>query len=68
MAKIKHCIYCGSTVRNQSSMCSTCAKKLKVLRKLRAIVFSIKRDAERSGQNGKTGNNQDFEAIQKNAC
>ena len=47
MAKIKHCIYCGSTVRNQ---------------------ISIKRDAERSGQNGKTGNNQDFEAIQKPAC
>ncbi len=41
-----------------------------IIRKLRAIVFGIKRDAERERrrQNEQTGNDMQAQAVQKPAC
>ena len=64
MSKGKHCKYCGCRTTNHSGICNTCTDKLMLVRKLRAIVFSIKHAAEREKHNEQTGNNPDIEKIQ----
>lgn len=70
MSKTRHCKYCGCKVTNQSNICHSCTEKLMIIRKLRAIVFGIKRDAERERrrQNEQTGNDMQAQAVQKPAC
>lgn len=40
------CTYCGCKVSKYQTVCSECYKKLILIRKLKAIVFQIKRRAE----------------------
>lgn len=47
MSKNRHCKYCGCKTTNQKDMCNTCIEKLRLIRKIRAIVFMIKQDSER---------------------
>ena len=68
MSKGKHCKYCECKTTNHSGICNTCTEKLKVIRKLRAILFQIKRDAERENGIEQTGSHTDLEKIQKPAC
>ncbi len=56
MAKKRHCKYCGCRVTNQSDMCPSCTEKLRLIRKIRAIVFTIKHNAEREKLHDQTGN------------
>ena len=42
-----YCKYCGCRMTNLSGMCNPCTEKLMLIRKIRTIVFAIKRDAER---------------------
>lgn len=47
----KHeCKYCG-TVVDRGKVCSTCYKKLKLIRKIQAMVRNAKEIAERSNLN-----------------
>lgn len=70
MAKKRHCKYCGCKVTNQTDICNNCVEKLRLIRKLRAIVFSIKRAAEteRKKKHEQTGNDRDAETVQRPAC
>ena len=44
MSNVMYCKYCGCKTTNLSGICN---EKLMLIRKIRAIVFGIKRDAER---------------------
>ena len=68
MSKGKHCKYCGCRTTNHSGMCNTCTDKLMLVRKLRAIVYEIKRSAEREKQNGQKDTYHEAERVQKPAC
>lgn len=67
MSKVKHCKYCGCRTSNLSRVCNTCTQKLMLIRRIRAIVFAIKRDAERERmtKHGQTGNHSDVETVQR---
>ncbi len=45
MGKTKRCTYCGNKT-NGTLMCTNCIRKQQLIRKIRAIVFSIKRQAQ----------------------
>lgn len=47
MSNVMYCKYCGCKTTNLSGICNPCNEKLMLIRKIRAIVFGIKRDAER---------------------
>ncbi len=69
MSKTNHCHYCGIRTTNHSGICNACAEKLKLIRKLRAIVFAIKHDAEKEKQtHGETRDHSHTQTVQKTAC
>lgn len=47
------CIYCGVKIYRERRMCENCAEKLRILRKLRSIVFHIKQLADQEAAHGK---------------
>lgn len=44
--KHKTCLYCSSTVYKGKDICNNCEEKLKLLRRLREIIFELKKQAE----------------------
>ena len=63
------CRYCGCRTTNLSGMCNQCTEKLMLIRKIRAIVSAIKRDAERERmeKHGQSGDNKDAQTVQRAA-
>lgn len=53
MVKKDRCIYCGIKIYRDRDMCPNCREKLKLIRKMRGIVFEIKRRAAAEALNGK---------------
>ena len=43
--KKERCIYCGTRIYRDRNMCENCREKLRLIRKIRGIVFEIKRRA-----------------------
>ena len=43
--KKDRCIYCGIKIYRDRDMCENCREKLKLIRKIRGIIFDIKRRA-----------------------
>lgn len=52
MARTSKCRYCGCRVTDRGNICSSCNEKLRLIRKIRAILFEIKR-GERNNPNDK---------------
>ncbi len=46
MADSWRCVYCGCKAGKYQRICGGCYKKLQLVRRLRAIVLDIKRQAE----------------------
>ena len=46
----KRCIYCGAEAYGGSRLCPNCLKKQTIIRKIRRIVFAIKRQAEQEAR------------------
>ncbi len=67
MARPRHCRYCKCKMKSRGEMCATCSRKLAVLRKLRAIIFAIKEEAERNNGNDTKRINAEAPVIQKTA-
>ncbi len=44
--KHKTCLYCSSPIYDNKDICNNCEEKLKLLRRLREIIFAIKKQAE----------------------
>lgn len=40
------CIYCGARIYRDRNMCENCSEKLKLIRKIRAIILKIKSCAQ----------------------
>lgn len=53
MVKKERCIYCGTKIYRDRELCPNCREKRKLIRKIRGIVFDIKRRAEAEALNGK---------------
>ncbi len=45
MGKTRHCTYCGNKTHG-SLICTNCMQKQQLIRKIRAIVFAIKKQAQ----------------------
>lgn len=45
-AKKERCIYCGIQIYRNRNLCDACNEKLQLIRKIRGIVFEIKRCAQ----------------------
>lgn len=46
MGKTRHCTYCGGKTSG-ALICTHCIQKRQLIRKVRAIVFQIKKQAQR---------------------
>lgn len=53
MAKKDRCTYCGIKIYRDRDMCPNCREKLRLIRKIRGIVFEIKRLAQSEELNDK---------------
>lgn len=49
--QINECKYCGAKVYKAGKICNNCREKLTLVREIRAIVFDIKRKAEKENEN-----------------
>ena len=47
MSNFNRCIYCGAHIYRDRKMCPICDEKLRLIRKIRRIVFEIRRQAQR---------------------
>ena len=63
MSKYNRCQYCGCKIIGHGDMCGQCTEKLRLIRKIRAIVFNIKRDAERNQHNDTQRDRSDTQTI-----
>lgn len=52
MVKKDRCIYCGAKIYRDRDMCPNCREKMKLIRKIRGIVFEIKRRAAAEALHG----------------
>lgn len=52
MGKARRCTYCGGRT-NGSLICTHCNRKRQLIKKVRAIVFEIKRQAQREAMHDK---------------
>ncbi len=50
MGKTRRCTYCGGKTSG-SLICANCIKKRQLIKKIRAIVFKIKRQAQQEAMN-----------------
>jgi hypothetical protein len=67
MAEKKSCKYCGGEVNGNAEMCVCCSEKLRLIRKMRAIIFSIMRGEEENNANDKGRNESEVQTIQRAA-